>query len=113
MDCDWTVSKLSEAKQPQYYVDFDQSGNIAGFYERSIHGDAIPETAIPITEDEWRTYVSAPQLYKLDGGMIREKTQEEIEDELAQQPPLPPSMEQRLEAAEEALRTLMEAMSNV
>lgn len=112
MDGVGMVSRMRE-KQPQYYVDFDQSGNIAGFYVDEIHGDAIPKTAIPITEDEWRTYVSAPQLYKLDGEMIREKTQEEIEDELAQQPPLPPSLAQRIEAAEEALRTLMEAKGDV
>jgi len=109
MDGVGTVSRMRE-KQPQYYVDFDQSGNIAGFYVDEIHGDAIPKTAIPITEDEWRTYVSAPQLYKLDGEMIREKTQEEIEAERAQRPPEPPTLEQRLQATEQALLALMEVL---
>jgi hypothetical protein len=92
-----------KVKQSQYYVAFDSAGNIAGFYVDTIHGDAIPETAIPITQEQWETYSAAPHLYKLDGDMIREKTTEEIEDELAQQPPLPPSMEQRLNAVEDML----------
>ena len=96
--------------KPQYYVSFDSVGNIAGFYERSIHGDAIPETAIPITTEAWQTYVAAPHLYKLDNGVIREKTPEEIEAERAQRPPEPPTLEQRLQATEQALLALMEVL---
>jgi hypothetical protein len=84
-------------KQPQYYVDFDQSGNIAGFYVDEIHGDAIPKTAIPITEEEWQAYAAAPHLYRLDGETIREKTPEEIEAERAQRPPAPKSQVEVLE----------------
>ena len=100
-------------QQPQYYVTFDAAGNIAGFYVDTIHGDAIPETAIPITVEEWQTYAAAPHLYRLDGETIREKTPEEIEAERAQRPPAPPTLEERLEASEEALRALMEAMNDV
>jgi hypothetical protein len=96
--------------QTQYYVDFDQSGTIAGFYVDTIHGDAIPETAIPITVEEWQTYAAAPHLYKLDNGVIREKTPEEIEAERAQRPPEPPTLEQRLQATEQALLALMEVL---
>jgi len=91
-----------EQKQPQYYTVFDTTGNIAGFYVDEIHGDAIPKTAIPITEEEWQTYSAAPHRYKLDGDTIREKTPEEIEAERAQRPPAP-SMEQRLNAVEDML----------
>ena len=87
-----------EKKQPHYFVDFNDAGNISGFYCDDIHGDAIPETAIPITEDEWRTYVAAPHRYKLDNGVIREKTPEEIEAERASRPPAPKS---RIELLEE------------
>jgi len=86
-----------QPKQPQYYVTFTDTGNITGFYVNEIHGDNIPETAIPITEDEWRTYVAAPHRYKLDGDTIREKTPEEIEAERAQQPPSPKSQVEVLE----------------
>jgi len=83
--------------KPQHYADFDESGNISGFYVDAIHGDAIPETAIPITTEAWQTYVAAPHLYKLDNGVIREKTPEEIEAERAQQPPSPKSQVEVLE----------------
>ena len=48
----------------------------------------------------------------IDGQRV-ERSQQELDDEWAQRPPAPPTLEQRLEAAEEAMRTLMEAMSNV
>lgn len=75
---------------PQYYADFDESGNIAGFYVDEIHGDNIPETAIPITFDEWQTYLTNTSRYKLDGDIIREKTPEELAEEEANRPPAPP-----------------------
>lgn len=71
-----------EKKQPHYFVDFNDAGNIAGFYVDEIHGDAIPKTAIPITEEEWQTYSAAPHRYKLDGETIREKTADELAAEL-------------------------------
>jgi len=86
-----------KVKQSQYYVAFDSAGNIAGFYVDTIHGDAIPETAIPITQEQWETYSAAPHLYKLDGDTIREKTPEEIEAEWAQRPPAPKSRMELLE----------------
>lgn len=88
---------VQEKKQPQYYAAFDSAGNIAGFYVDTIHGDAIPETAIPITVEEWQTYAAASHLYKLDNGTIREKTPEEIEDERARRPPVPKSRVDLLE----------------
>lgn len=74
---------MQEQKQSQYYVNIDDTGNIAGFYVDEIHGDAIPKTAIPITEEEWQTYSAAPHRYKLDGDTIREKTADELAAELA------------------------------
>jgi len=84
-------------KLPKYYADFDEAGNITGFYVDDIHGDAIPETAIPITVEEWQTYAAASHLYKLDNGTIREKTPEEIEAERASRPPAPKSHVELLE----------------
>jgi hypothetical protein len=99
-------------EQPQYFVTFDGTGNIAGFYVDTIHVD-IPASAVPITVEQWQAYAAAPHLYRLDGETIREKTPEEIEAERAQRTPAPPTLQQRVEAAEQALIALMEAMSDV
>lgn len=74
---------MQEQKQSQYYVNIDDTGNIAGFYVDTIHGDNIPEGAIPITQEQWEAYASAPHRYKLDSGVIREKTADELAAELA------------------------------
>ena len=102
---------MSEAKQPQYYVDFDQSGNIAGFYVDTIHVD-IPASAVPITVEQWQAYAAAPHRYKLDGETIREKTPEEIEAERASRPPGPKSRMELLEE-ENALLTLELAQTQI
>jgi len=81
----------------RYYVDVNNDGCISGFYVDEIHGDNIPETAIPITIEEWQTYAADPNKYKLDGGIIREKTQEELDAELAARPPAPKSRTELLE----------------
>ncbi|GIP35517.1 hypothetical protein [Paenibacillus sp. J2TS4] len=80
----------TESKPPQYYADFDDFGNIVAFYVDEIHGDSIPDTAIPITYGEWQMYLTDTSRYKLDGDTIREKTQEEIDEEIANRPPSPP-----------------------
>jgi len=98
--------------QSQYYVVFDDQGNIEGFYDATLSA-AIPEAAVPITPEQYEAYSAAPHRYKLDGDTIREKTPEEIEAERAQRPPAPPTLQQRVEAAEQALIALMEAMSDV
>jgi len=103
-----------EEKQPQYYADFQPNGNFAGFYVDELH-DTIPETAVPISVEEWRTYSAAPHLYKRDGDTIRLKTQEELDEEAAKQPPAPKTPEQqRIEALESAIAelTLLLASNN-
>jgi hypothetical protein len=82
--------------QSQYYVVFDGQGNIEGFYDTALSA-AIPETAIPISPEQWETYAAAPHRYKLDGETIREKTQQEIDDEIAARPPVPKSRTELLE----------------
>jgi len=67
----------------RYYVDVNNDGCISGFYVDEIHGAAIPDTAIPITQEQWETYAAAPHRYKLDGEAIREKTADELAAELA------------------------------
>ncbi len=83
---------------PQYYADFDDSGNIAGFYVDEIHGNNIPESAIPIDEADWLTYSADAAKFKRDGDVIREKTAEELESERAARPPREPSRVEVLEA---------------
>src|SRR5690625_344087 len=95
---DDTEPEVEEEKvEPQYYADFDESGNIAGFFLNEIHGDNIPETAIPITDEEWQTYIEDSNKYKLDGDSIREKTQEELDAEEEARPKPPPSRIEMLE----------------
>lgn len=84
-------------RSQQYYADFDESGNIIGFYFNKIHGDNIPETAIPISEEEWRTYIEDSNKYKLDGDTIREKTEDELKAEGEAKPKPPPSRIEVLE----------------
>lgn len=91
----------------QYYADFKENGDIAGFYVDEIHGSAIPALAIPITVEQWELYISDASKYRLDNGNIREKTQQELDDESSNQPPVEPSIESRLQAAEEALTALL------
>lgn len=85
------MEKLTEETPlpPQYYADFDEMGNIVGFYVDEIH-DEIPDTAVPIIYDEWQTYLTNTSKWKLDGDAIREKTQEEIAEAEANRPPSPP-----------------------
>lgn len=93
----------------QYYVNFnDIDGGIAGFYVDDIHGDNIPQTAVPITVSEWQTYSSDASRYKRDGDSIREKMQSEIDVEIAARPPVPLSpAEQRIADLEIAIATLV------
>lgn len=51
--------------------------------------------------------------FKWDGTQIVERTQSELDDEWEARPPQPPSLEQRLEAAEQAMLAMMEAISGV
>lgn len=89
---------IEETPQPpQYYAAFDETGNIAAFYVDEIHGDSIPDTAIPITIREWQTFLQETSKWKLDGDTIREKTQEEIDEEIANRPPSPPREPTELE----------------
>jgi len=95
--------KYEEVSEPQYYVDFSDKGNIAGFYVDEIHGDNIPTSALPITIEQWQDYVADSHLYRLDenGETIRLKTAEELATEQAELPPIPKSPEQlRMEALE-------------
>lgn len=80
---------MEEIKPPQYYVEFDEAGSIYTFYVDDIH-ENIPESAIPITVDEWQLYLVDRSKWKLDGDTIREKTPEEIAEEEANRPPAPP-----------------------
>ena len=98
----------------QYYVVFNDEGGIDGFYVNTIHGDDIPEAAIPISTEDWRTYSADASKYKLDDGVIRAKTQQELDDEEAARPPAPKTPLQKLEEADldnkEAIASLYEML---
>lgn len=51
--------------------------------------------------EEWQLYSNNANLYKLDGEAFREKTQQEIDKEIAQLPPAPESTEQKVTRLEE------------
>ncbi|WP_438347288.1 hypothetical protein ACP8HI_16485 [Paenibacillus sp. FA6] len=78
----------------QYYADFNKKGNIIGFYVNDIHGDNIPETAISISLNEWKLYSANANAYKFDGERIREKNQEEIDEEYVKPEPISKTPEQ-------------------
>lgn len=91
-----------EPRQPQYYATFDDNGNISAFYVDIIHGDNIPKVAMPISTEEWQHFNDiGAYRFKLDGGAIREKTKDELDEEVANQPPLPPTPEERIGQLEE------------
>lgn len=46
----------------KYYSTFDGNGFRTGSYVRSIHGENIPESAIPLTTDEWKLYCTGEYL---------------------------------------------------
>lgn len=97
-----------EIKQPQYYAGHDVELNRLAFYVDEIHGDNIPDTAIPITEEEWQTYAAETWKYKVDDGIIREKTQQELDEEAANRPPAPPSLDNRVDTLEtESVNTMI------
>ncbi|MEC0167849.1 hypothetical protein [Paenibacillus graminis] len=89
----------------QYYVDFASDGNITGFYVDTIHGEDIPESALPIDTEDWHKLSQDAGQYKLDGNEIRKKTAEELAGEQASMPALPPPEIDRL-GAELVLREL-------
>jgi|SRR5690625_18672 len=112
-DCD-TYPCECPPPDPQYYIVFDSNGDVAGFYVDEIHGDNIPETAIPISTEDWQTYSADASKYKLDDGVIRRKTEEEIEAEEEARPPAPKTPLQKLEEADldnkEAIASLYEML---
>lgn len=48
-----------------YYVNYDESGNITGFYTPDIHND-IPKKCIKVTKDEWKYLVAHQAEYMVD-----------------------------------------------
>lgn len=74
----------------QFYVEFNPDGNIRTFYNDEIHGENIPEEAIPITFEQWQSYTANAYLYRKnesEGDPARLKTQEELDADVIIQPP--------------------------
>jgi len=42
----------------QKYAVFDKQGFPKAFYDREIHGDAIPQEAIPISDEQWLEFIN-------------------------------------------------------
>lgn len=64
----------------QYYVLFKPNGDIDSFYVDSIH-EIIPIGSIPISTELWEELSADARRYKLDAGIIRLKTDEELASE--------------------------------
>jgi hypothetical protein len=104
-----------------HYIRTNETGEIIhGFsdaFEQPQDGDIL------ILEDGPRHFQEAfPESLRNERGQFRfrwvngqrvERTQEELDVEWSQRPPAPPTIQQRVEAAEQALRALMEAISDV
>lgn len=81
----------------QYYVEFKDDGNIVTFYVSPLQTGRIPETAVPITEEQWQMYIVDTHLYKrAESGdePARLKTQEELDADVIIQPPAPKTPDQ-------------------
>lgn len=52
------------------YAVFDSEGLPAGFYTEAVHGDAIPEHAIAITEEQWLDFLRNPGARRWDGAAV-------------------------------------------
>lgn len=49
------------------YLNFDDNGNILGFYTEEIHGNNIPENTLSITESKWQEILeNGSDLYRID-----------------------------------------------
>lgn len=92
------------------YVIFDESGNIDGFYSDEAN-PIIPETAVPITDEQWQEYSAEPHMFVRndnEGDPARRKTQQERDDEIAARAPAPKTSEQQqIELMQKALDDLI------
>ena len=68
------------------YADIDNTGTIVGFYSTAVHGSNIPETAVPISDEQWLACLDAGGRWTYLGGV------------LAQSPAPVPTIEERREA---------------
>lgn len=86
-----------------FLMNYDTTtGEIKGFYLKSIHGDNIPIPTIEITPEKHQFYMENNGKYKLNPTTL--------EDEIIPTPepkPQPPSESDRLAAAEAAIAILM------
>lgn len=86
-----------------YFMNYDAAtGQIKGFYLRSLHGDKIPSPTLEITEERYKFYLEHNGQYKLNT--------QTLEDELIQTsaPQIQiPSYNDRLNAIEDAMSKLM------
>lgn len=49
---------------------FDAEGLPLGFYDPDVHGDAIPESAIKITDEQWSELVHYQGVRKWENGQV-------------------------------------------
>ncbi|MBE9210504.1 hypothetical protein IQ244_29180 [Nostoc sp. LEGE 06077] len=52
-----------------YFVNFDSNNRIDGFFNNAINS-LIPDTAIPISDEQWQDLSANPEKYILDNGQI-------------------------------------------
>ncbi|HEV7255737.1 MAG TPA: hypothetical protein VGN97_21885 [Mesorhizobium sp.] len=49
------------------FATFDQAGLPLGFYTEDIHGEAIPDEAVKITDQQWKAFLNNPGRRRWDG----------------------------------------------
>lgn len=95
----------------QFYANSDENGNINGFYNDDIHTpEQIPTTAIKITEAQWQDAVANQGKYIIQTGALAlapPLTQAQIDANNLAIQKQPPSIEDRVKAAEDAIVALM------
>jgi hypothetical protein len=105
----------------KHYIRTNEAGEIIhGFsdaFETPEPGDILVLENGPrhfhLAWPETLTNERGQYLFRWVNGQRVAKAQDELDAEWAARPPGPPTLEERLEASEEALRALMEAMNDV
>lgn len=102
----------------KHYIRTNETGVIIlGFsdaFEQQKDGDILIAKDAPrhFHESFLETLVNDRGQYRFKwNGEISERTEQELDEEWANRPPAPPSVEERLKATEAALLVMMEAMN--
>ena len=62
-----------------YKAVFDEAGLPLGFYSTEVHGDAIPENAVDLTDEQWSEFIENQGARQWRNGQVVEYSPPDIE----------------------------------